>query len=89
MSALRAVEPDLLADPERQLTVPEVARVLRVKASWCYQNKTLPWIKVGKYRRVFAKDVSAFLAELRAASMAKVMRHSRAQEIVDRLEPMD
>lgn len=83
----RILRPDLLADPDRLLDVHDVAAVLSVKASWCYNDRSMPWFKVGKYRKIRARDVSAWLEAARTAST--VMRHSRAQEIVDKLEAMD
>lgn len=89
VTALHLVDQNLLKDPERLLSLNEVARVLRVKDSWCYNDRSLPWLKIGKYKKLYAKDLSAYLLALHNAARENVMRHSRAQEIVEKLEVMD
>jgi hypothetical protein len=89
VSLLRFKKRDTEQAGEELLDVNEVARVLRVKKSWCYNDRTLPWIKVGKYRKLFAKDLQDHLDKIRDESLQRLMRRSRIQEIVEKLEVMD
>ena len=51
---------------EKLLTVPELAKVLRVKKSWVYsrtRDGSIPMIKVGRYPRFKIGDVMQHLRE--------------------------
>lgn len=82
----REREPDPPADPERLLTCEEVCMRLRVNRSWAYNDKTLPWIKVGKYKRLKASDLEEFIAN---RTRRNVMRHQPATKNQRLNEPMD
>ena len=57
-------------EPERLLTVHEVAELLRVPASWVYErtrrrgNERIPHVKMGKYVRFRPAEVEAYLEGL-------------------------
>lgn len=78
------------------LTLEEVCARLRVKRSWCYNDKSLPWIKVGKLKRLYAKDLETFLESGRQATIENFMRRTPGEKVsnkpnttVDPSEPMD
>lgn len=56
-------------EPDRILTVQEVAEMLRVPVSWVYEHvrregsDRLPHFKLGKYVRFRASAISAWLAQ--------------------------
>jgi predicted DNA-binding transcriptional regulator AlpA len=70
---LAPVEGDLLArahrlgglgdamNPDRLLSLIEVCHILNVQPSWCYNNKQLPWVKVGKLKRLWESDLNDYL----------------------------
>lgn len=66
--------PDL-EQPDDVLTMQEVCRKLRVKDSWGYNNKTLPWFKAGKHKRLYRRDLDAYIQSRRVvATKSEVMR---------------
>ncbi len=64
---------DVRTEPEKLLTVREVAELLSVPPSWIYERTRrrgltrLPHLKVGKYVRFRFSDVEAYLETLRRA----------------------
>ena len=60
---------DARPDPDRILTVQEVAEMLRVPVSWVYEHirrnacDRLPHFKLGKYVRFRASAITAWLAQ--------------------------
>lgn len=68
-----ALPRDLSTQPEKLLTVRELAVFLSVPASWIYERtrqrgvNRLPHLKIGKYVRFRLSDVEAYLETLRRA----------------------
>ena len=64
---------ELPTEPEKLLTVREVAELLSVPPSWVYERtrsrgvNRLPHLKMGKYVRFRLSDVQAYLETLRRA----------------------
>lgn len=71
--AVPALPRDLRTQPEKLLTVRELAAFLSVPASWIYERTRqrgvnhLPHLKIGKYVRFRLSDVEAYLETLRRA----------------------
>jgi excisionase family DNA binding protein len=64
---------DVRTEPERLLTVRELAELLAVPPSWIYERtrrrgeNRFPHLKMGKYVRFRVSDVEAYLETLRRA----------------------
>lgn len=68
------------------LTIDDVMRRLQVSRSWCYQTKLLPWIKIGRHKRLRPQDLELFLA---SRWEARVMRQPKPEILSDPTQPMD
>lgn len=59
------------------LTVQEVAQILKVPVSWVYEHTRagcrdpLPYVKVGKYLRFLAADITSYLEVIRARNQRR------------------
>ena len=69
--------PRVSAQPERLLTVSDVAAMLKVPVSWVYEHtrpeyqNPLPCLKLGKYLRFSASDIADYLAGIRSGDRRK------------------
>lgn len=71
------------------MEVADVCRILGKSQSWAYKDKTLPWIKVGKAKRMHRDDFNTVMAEKRNLTMQNIMRHRLAVTTTCKYEPMD
>lgn len=91
-----ATDDQILADaltqsnPTVLLTVKQVMSVLQVSRSWCDHDKTvLPWILVGRNKRLHPLDLKGFIEDQRNATMKTIMRREQVIHDDNNLQPMD
>lgn len=51
---------------DRLLDLSQICDILLVKPSWCYNNKVLPWVKVGGLKRLWLSDLNEYLKSRRS-----------------------
>lgn len=71
-----------MSNPDDLLTLEEVCQILRVKPSWCYNNKTLPWVKVGKLKRLKRASLTEYIENSTMHPTVRIMRRE-AIEVFD------
>ncbi len=80
-------------DPEpvhvELLTIEDVMQILRVSKSWCYKDRTLPWIKVGNLKRLHPEDLQAVIDHGRYSTKETFMRHRPVAALVGPNDPID
>lgn len=78
-------EPEQPED-ETLLTIQDVMRKLQVSKTWCYNNKALPWLRIGGHKRLRPEDLNAYLDQRQVIS---VMRRKAQLKPGDPTWPMD
>ncbi len=71
------------------LDVPQVMAVLQVSRSWCDHDQILPWVRIGRNKRLHPEDLKGFIQEQRTASIKTLMRRDVGLTPPDDNEPMD
>jgi hypothetical protein len=77
--------PELQREPDI-LTVEDVCRILRVKRSWCYNDKSLPWFSAGRLKRIYRRDLANYIDSQRYERLCdteKTVMIADRQEIFD------
>lgn len=75
-----------LANEPEILTVEDVSRILRVKRSWCYNDRTLLWFRAGRLKRIYRKDLVAHIEDQR---IKIIMRREKTLAVFETVEAMD
>lgn len=75
-----------LANEPEVLTIEDVCRILRVKRSWCYNDRTLLWFRAGRLKRIYKKDL---VGHIEAQRLRSVMRQERTVAVFETVEAMD